>query len=373
MKKYDFAIIGSGLFGSTCAYLLSQKGYKVLVVDKRDHLGGNIYTRNIDGINVHMYGAHIFHTSNESVWKFINKFATFNDYVNRVKANYKGELYSLPFNMYTFKKMWNVSTPLEAKEKIEEQIKKENIKDPKNLEEQALSLVGRDVYTKLIKGYSEKQWGKKCVDLPSSIIKRLPIRYEYNDNYFNDTYQGIPIGGYTNIIKKMLNSCDIKLSLDYFKYKKEIDDQADNIIYTGAIDEYFSYQFSPLEYRSLHFDVEMLNKEYFQNNCVINYTDIEVPYTRIIEHKYFENTKCNSTVITKEFPRDYSLGEERYYSINDEKNNALYQKYFLETKKLKNVYFGGRLASYKYFDMDDTIEAAFDLVDKIIKEKSHER
>ena len=354
-KKYDYIVVGSGLYGATFSYFAKKKNKKVLIIEKRNHIGGNIYTEEIDGINVHKYGAHIFHTSNKDVWDFVNQFVPFNDYVNQVLANYKGKIYHLPFNMNTFFDMWGVIEPNEAKKIIDEQVKKENIKEIKNLEDQALSLVGRDIYETLIKGYTEKQWGKPCNQLPSFIIKRLPLRFEFNNNYFNDTYQGIPIGGYTLLINKMLEGIDVILNEDFLQNKEKYLRIAKKIVYTGAIDEYFDYSLGELEYRSLRFEEIKMNKEYYQNNAVINYTDKETPFTRIIEHKYFENIISSSTIITKEYPDTYSKGKERYYPINDEKNNNLYNEYLKLAKKEKHVIFGGRLGNYKYYDMDDTI------------------
>lgn len=360
MKKYDLIIVGCGLYGATIASLAKKENKKVLIIEKRDHIAGNIYTKNIDGINVHIYGAHIFHTSDEEVWKYINQYAKFNNYINYVLANYRGEIYHLPFNMNTFHEMWGVNTKEEAKKIIDEQVKKENIKEPKNLEEQAISLVGRDIYEKLVKGYTEKQWGMKARDLPSFIIKRLPLRFEYNNNYFNDKYQGIPIGGYTKMIENMIKGIDIILNEDFLLNKEKYIKLGCKIVYTGAIDEYFDYKYGELDYRSLRFEIEKHDKEYYQNNCVINYTEYEIPYTRIIEHKYFENTISPTTIITKEYPDNYILGKERYYPINNQRNNDLYLKYKEESLKEKNVFFGGRLGKYKYYDMDDTIRAALD-------------
>ena len=369
MKKYDYLIVGSGLYGATFAHELLKKGKTVLVVEKRDHIGGNIYTKKIDNIDVHIYGAHIFHTSDEEVWNYVNSLVKFNDFINSPIAYFKGKYYHMPFNMNTFHEMWGVTTPEEAKKIIEEQVKKENITTPKNLEEQALSLVGRDIYETLVKGYTEKQWGRKATDLPAFIIKRLPLRFEYNNNYFNDKYQGIPIGGYTLLIERLLEGADIILSTDYLKNKEKFDGITTKTIYTGPIDEYFNYKYGPLDYRSLRFDIEKYDKEFYQPNCVINYTEYKVPYTRIIEHKYFENDKSPVTYITKEYPDNYELGKERYYPINDDKNNALYAKYKEEASKLDNVIFGGRLANYKYYDMDDTIRAALDDAKKELKDE----
>lgn len=358
---YDYLIVGSGLYGAVIARELVNKGKSVLILEKRNHIAGNIYTEKRDNINVHMYGAHIFHTSNEEVRNYVNKYAKFNNFINSPLAYYKGEYYHMPFNMNTFHEIWGVNTPEEAKEKIENEKKKENIKEITNLEEQAISLVGRTIYEKLVKGYTEKQRGRDCRLLPSFIIKRLPLRFEYNNNYFNDKYQGIPIGGYTNLIKNILGDIEVMLDIDFLENRDYWKKQAKFIIYTGAIDEYFNYCFGELEYRSLRFDLERVNKEFYQKNCVINYTEREVPYTRIIEHKYFENDKSDVTWITKEYPCDYKKGMEKYYPINDEKNTNLYEKYSKLAKKEKNIFFGGRLGKYKYFDMDDVIlEALID-------------
>ncbi len=354
-KQYDYLIVGSGLFGSVFAYEANKKGKKCLVIDKRPHIGGNIYTENIDGINVHKYGAHIFHTSNEEVWKYINQFAEFNRYTNSPVAIYKDELYNMPFNMNTFNKLWGVKTPQEAKAKIEEEKKEAGITTPKNLEEQAISLVGKSIYEKLVKGYTEKQWGKKATELPSFIIKRLPVRFIYDNNYFNDRYQGIPVGGYTAIIEKMLNGIDIKLNYDFFEHREELENVAEKIVYTGQIDEFYNYKYGELEYRSLRFETEVLNMENYQGNAVVNYTDYEVPYTRIIEHKHFEYNTSPKTVVTKEYPDSWTKGKETYYPINDEKNNSLYEKYAELTKENPNIIFGGRLGQYKYYDMDKVI------------------
>ena len=359
-KQYDYIIVGSGLYGSTFAHELKKAGKSVLVLEKRNHIAGNIYTKKEDNIDVHVYGAHIFHTSDEEVWSYVNQFVKFNNFINSPLAYYKGKYYHLPFNMNTFKEMWGVTKPEEAKKIIEEQIKKENIKNPKNLEEQALSLVGRDIYEKLIKGYTEKQWGRKATELPAFIIKRLPLRFEYNNNYFNDKYQGIPIGGYTLLIQNMLKDIKVKLNADYIKYKFYYNLIGKKIVFTGPIDEFFDYKFGPLEYRSLKFEVEKHNKPYYQKNCVVNYNEFEIPYTRIIEHKYFEDDKSEVTIITKEYPDNWELGKERYYPINNEKNTKLYNKYKELAKENKNVIFGGRLANYKYYDMDDTVRAALD-------------
>lgn len=364
MKKYDYLIVGAGLFGSVFAYEMSKKGKKCLVIDRRNHIGGNIYCENISGINVHKYGAHIFHTSNREIWNYVNQFVEFNHYVNSPIANYKGELYNLPFNMNTFTKLWNdVITPQDAMKRIEEQKGELNGKEPSNLEEQAISLVGRDIYSKLIKGYTEKQWGKDCRELPSFIIKRLPVRFIFDNNYFNDRYQGIPIGGYNKIIEKMLENCDIELDVDYLKNREEYNQLAEKVLYTGTIDEYYEYCYGNLEYRSLKFENEIYpNINNYQGNAVINYTEREIPYTRIIEHKHFEFNSCNGTIITKEYPTDWKIGDEAYYPINDEKNTTLFSRYLELSKKENKVLFGGRLGNYKYYDMDKVIDAALDLV-----------
>lgn len=361
MKKYDYLIVGAGLFGCVFAYEAGKKGKKCLVIDKRDHIAGNIYTENKEDINVHKYGAHIFHTSNKEIWNYVNSFADFNNYINSPIARYKNEVYNLPFNMNTFSKMWNIFTPQEAKDIIEKQKKEYATTTPKNLEEQALSLVGKDIYEKLVKGYTEKQWGRRATELPSFIIRRLPVRFTYDNNYFNDRFQGIPIGGYTQICKKMLEKATVKLNTNYLEHKEELNEIADKIIYTGMIDEFFNCKFGKLEYRSLKFETETLNVENYQGNAVVNYTEYEIPYTRIIEHKHFEFGHQPKTIITKEYPKTWKDGDEPYYSVNDEKNNKLYDEYKKLADKEKNVIFGGRLGMYKYFDMDDTIQAALDL------------
>ena len=362
--KYDYLIVGAGLFGSTFAYEMTKKGKKCLVIDRRNHIGGNIYCEEINGINVHKYGAHIFHTSNKQIWEYVNQFAEFNNYVNSPIANYKGELYNMPFNMNTFTKLWNdVVTPNDAIKKIEEQKSELGDKEPTNLEEQAISLVGRDIYEKLVKGYTEKQWGKDCTELPSFIIKRLPVRFTFNNNYFNDRYQGIPIGGYNVIIEKMLENCDVELNVDYLKNKEKYDNIAEKVLYTGMIDEYFNYSLGNLDYRTLRFENEvLLDTDDYQGNAVFNYTDRETPYTRIIEHKHFEFNICKGTIITKEYPCDWKLGDEAYYPVNNDKNNLLFNKYKELASNEKNVIFGGRLGHYKYYDMDKVIEAALQLV-----------
>lgn len=359
MSKYDYLVVGAGLYGSTFARIMTDTGKKCLVIDKRDHIAGNIYTRNENGINVHVYGAHIFHTSNKTVWDFAQRFCEFNRYTNSPIANYKGEIYSMPFNMYTFNKMWGVVTPEEAREKIAEQMAEANIDEPQNLEEQAMKLIGKDIYEKLVKGYTEKQWGRSATDLPGFIIKRLPVRFTYDNNYFNDTYQGIPMGGYTQMIERMLEGIEVRLGVDFLKAREELSSMADRIIYTGMIDEYYDYQFGELEYRSLKFEnIQMPDVDNYQGNAVVNYTDRETPYTRIIEHKHFEFNTCKGTIISREYPATWTRGDEPYYPMNNEKNNELFAKYLEHSKKDGNVFFGGRLGQYKYFDMDDTIEAA---------------
>ena len=366
---YDYLIVGSGLYGSVFAREATNKGYKCLVIDKRDNVGGNIYTEKVEGINVHKYGAHIFHTNNQNVWDYITQFATFNRFTNSPVANYKGELYSLPFNMYTFNKMWGVVTPEEASARIDEQ-KKEVKGEPKNLEEQAISLVGRDIYEKLIKGYTEKQWGRDCVNLPTFIIKRLPVRLTFDNNYFNALYQGIPVGGYTKMIETMLNGIEVRLGKDYLKEKAKWDKMAKKIVYTGPIDAYFNYCFGPLEYRSVRFETELLDKPNFQGNAAVNYTDRETPWIRIIEHKWFEFGKDEDgndlpkTVISREYSSEWQPGDEPYYPVNDEKNGALYKQYKEMADKEKNVIFGGRLGEYKYYDMDQVIDAALERCQK---------
>lgn len=360
-KKYDYLIVGSGLFGSTFAYEAGKIGKTCLVIDKRSHVGGNIFCENIDGINIHKYGAHIFHTSNKEIWQYINQFSEFNNYVNTPVANYKGEIYNLPFNMNTFSKMWNISTPEAAETIIAEQCKVIT-HEPQNLEEQAISLVGTDIYEKLIKGYTEKQWGKSCKELPAFIIKRLPVRLTYDNNYFNDRYQGIPIGGYNQIIEKMLAQADVILNADFNDDRIYYKDIAEKIIYTGSIDSYFDYQLGLLEYRSLRFEIEKAEKVNYQGVAVMNFTDRETPYTRIIEHKHFEFGNQPVSYITKEYPQDWDITKEAYYPVNNEKNQELYARYLKLTEKEHNVLFGGRLAEYKYYDMDKVIESALNLV-----------
>ncbi|MGL5414773.1 MAG: UDP-galactopyranose mutase [Clostridium sp.] len=367
MKKYDYLVVGAGLFGATFAYEMNKKGKTCLVIDKKSHIGGNVYCENIHGINVHKYGAHIFHTSNKEIWDYVNSFVEFNRYTNSPVANYKGELYNLPFNMNTFYGLWKVKTPAEAKAKIEEQKREAGIEDPKNLEEQAISLVGKDIYEKLIKGYTEKQWGEKATELPSFIIKRLPVRFTFDNNYFNDKYQGIPIGGYNKIVEKMLEGIEVKLNLDFFANKEELKNIAEKVVFTGMIDEYYDYKFGTLEYRSLRFEDEILDEENHQGNAVINYTEYEIPYTRIIEHKHFEDCNSEKTVITKEYPATWEKGDEPYYPVNNDKNNNLYAKYKELGESEENIIFGGRLGQYKYFDMHNVIESALNCVKKELK------
>ena len=365
---YDYLIVGAGLFGSIFAYEAKKRGKNCLVIDKRPHIGGNIYTKEVEGINVHEYGAHIFHTSNHEVWKYIQQFATFNRYTNSPIARYRDEIYNMPFNMNTFNKLWGVITPEQAKKKIEQQIKESGIIEPKNLEEQAISLVGRDIYEKLVKGYTQKQWGRRCDELPSFIIKRLPVRFTYDNNYFNDLYQGIPIGGYTPIIEKMLEGIDIRLNCDYFSKRKELETIVNKIVFTGMIDQYYDYCFGELEYRSLRFETEILESENYQGNAVVNYNEYEIPYSRIIEHKHFEYGKQEKTVITREYPATWKKGDEPYYPMNDEKNNCLYEKYKALADKENKVIFGGRLGMYKYYDMHHIISEALEMVGKEFNE-----
>ena len=364
MKQYDYLIVGSGLYGATFAYLAKQKGKKCLVIDKRSHIGGNVYCDDDEGIHVHKYGAHIFHTSNKQVWDFVNSFVQFNRYTNSPVANYKGELYNLPFNMNTFYQMWGVKTPVEAIAKIEEQ-KKDAVaildgREPTNLEEQALSLVGHDIYEKLIKGYTEKQWGRKCTKLPAFIIKRLPVRFTFDNNYFYDAYQGIPIGGYNKLIDGLLNEIEVKINADFFSDRKYWESMADRIVFTGKLDEFYDYRFGKLEYRTVRFETDKLEKQNHQGNAVINYTEAEIPYTRIIEYKHFEPEnpayQKDITVISREYSTEWKDGMEPFYPVNDEKNGLLYKKYKTLADSENNVFFGGRLAEYKYYDMDDVIE-----------------
>lgn len=362
---YDYLIVGAGLFGSTCAYELAKNGKKCLVVEKRPHIGGNVYTENVNGINVHKYGAHIFHTSDKEIWEYVNQFADFNNYINSPVARYKNELYNLPFNMNTFSKLWSdVFTPEQAKQRIESEKEKYHVEEPTNLKEQAINLVGETIYKKLVEGYTEKQWGKKCEELPPFIIKRLPVRFTFDNNYFNDRYQGIPMGGYTQIIEKMLANCDVKLNYDFFDHKEELMKMAKKVIYTGPIDQFYEYKFGPLEYRSVRFETEELPMENYQGNAVINYTDAETPYTRIIEHKHFEFGKTPTTIISKEYSSKWNLGDEPYYPVNDEKNNELYSKYVQLNSD--GVVFGGRLGQYKYYDMHIVIKNALKCVEELL-------
>ncbi len=365
LSQYDYLIVGSGLFGAVFAQQMTQNGKTCLVVEKRDHLGGNVYCRQIEGITVHEYGAHIFHTSNRRVWEYVNRFAEFNHYINSPIANYNGEIYNLPFNMNTFSKMWGVITPAQAKAKIEEQCK-EVSGTPQNLEEQAIALVGRDIYQKLIKGYTEKQWGRDCKDLPAFIIKRLPVRYTYDNNYFNDCYQGIPIGGYNVLIERLLKGCRVQLNTDFLKDRERLCALADKVVYTGTIDSYYDYRFGALEYRSVRFESETLNEENYQGVAVVNYTDRETPFTRVIEHKHFEFGQQPKTVVTREYSADWKLGDEPYYPVNDEKNQAVYAQYAALAKQQPNVIFGGRLAEYKYYDMDKVIASALQAAEKAL-------
>lgn len=365
-KKYDYLIVGSGLFGSVFAYLATQKGKSCLVIEKRKHTGGNIYCDSIGGINVHKYGAHIFHTDNKKVWDFVNSFVPFNHYVNSPLAFYKGVMYNLPFNMNTFSKLWGVNTPAEAQKKIEEQRGRyAHIENPANLEEQALKLYGEDIYNIFIKGYTEKQWGRAATELPAFIIRRLPFRFTYNNNYFHDAYQGIPIGGYNKLIDALLHNVEVKLDTDYFKDKDYLDSLADKVVYTGCIDEYFGFEYGRLEYRGLHFEHRHLtDTDNLQGNAVVNYNEREIPYTRCIEHKHFEFGTQPTTVITYEYPQDYSEDQEPYYPINDERNTALYNRYKEKAATLPHVHFGGRLGRYAYFDMDDSVETAMEFAEK---------
>ena len=362
--KYDYLVVGAGLYGAVFAHEAKEKGKSVLVIDKRNHIAGNVYTEEIEGINVHKYGAHIFHTNNKKVWKYITQFAEFNRFTNSPVANYKGELYSLPFNMYTFNKMWGVVTPQEAAEKIEEQRKAAGITEPKNLEEQAISLVGTDIYEKLVKGYTEKQWGRPCNELPAFIIKRLPVRLTFDNNYFNALYQGIPMGGYTKMVENLLDGIEVRLGEDYLEKKAEYDALAERIVYTGAIDAYFDYKLGALEYRSVRFENEVLDMPNFQGNAAVNYTDAETPWTRIIEHKWFEFGDQPKTVISREYSSEWKVGDEPYYPVNDEKNSKLYAEYKKLAEAENNIIFGGRLGEYKYYDMDAVIASALEMCEK---------
>lgn len=364
MKKYDYLIVGAGLFGATFAHEATKRGKKCLVIDKRNHIGGNIYTEKVEDITVHKYGAHIFHTSDKRVWDYVNSFVAFNNFVNSPVANFHGEIYNLPFNMNTFSKMWGVTTPAEARAKIEEQVKNSGISAPQNLEEQAISMVGKDIYFKLVKEYTEKQWGRDCKDLPSFIIKRLPVRFTYDNNYFSDRYQGIPEGGYTQLIEKLLDGSDIRLGAEYVANKPRFDAMADKVLYTGALDELFGYSLGKLEYRTLEFKTKVLDTDNYQGNAVVNYTSHDVLYTRIIEHKHFEFGKQPKTVITEEYPKTWQPGDEPYYPVNNDKNNALAAQYRALAEK-EGYLLGGRLADYKYYDMDKIILSALDLAEKI--------
>ena len=360
MSHYDYLIVGAGLYGAVCAREAVKAGKTVLVIDKRPNIAGNVYTEEVEGINVHVYGAHIFHTNNRTVWDYVNQFAEFNRFTNSPVANYKGELYSLPFNMYTFNKMWGVVTPEEAAARIEEQKREAGITEPKNLEEQAISLVGTDIYEKLVKGYTEKQWGRDCRDLPAFIIKRLPVRLTFDNNYFNALYQGIPMGGYTKMVANMLSGIEVRLNVDYLEHKAELDALADRVIYTGPIDAYFGHRLGCLEYRSVRFETEVLDKPNFQGNAAVNYTDRETPFTRIIEHKWFEFGTQPKTVISREYSSEWKPGDEPYYPVNDARNGELYQQYKALADREEKVIFGGRLGEYKYYDMDAVIASALE-------------
>lgn len=364
---YDYLIVGAGLFGAVFAHEAVKRGKKVLVIDRRPHIAGNIYTEEIEGINVHKYGAHIFHTSDKKIWDYVNQFAEFNNYINSPVAVYEDELYNLPFNMNTFSKMWGIKTPAKAKEIINSQIASLNIGEPQNLEEQALSLVGTDIYTKLVKGYTEKQWGRPCTELPAFIIKRLPLRFTYDNNYFNDRFQGIPMGGYTKLVEKLLEGAEVRLDTDYKEFISQNGKVADWTVYTGMPDEYFDFKLGMLEWRTLRFETEVLNEENYQGNAVVNYTEREVPFTRIIEHKHFEFGKQEKTVITREYPNEWKKGDEPYYPVNNDRNNELYKEYEKLAKEEKNVIFGGRLGQYRYYDMDKVITAALETVTEHFK------
>jgi len=363
MAKYDYLVVGAGLYGAVFAQEAKAAGKSVLVIDKRNHIAGNVYCEEVEGIHVHVYGAHIFHTNNKEVWQYVNRFAEFNRFTNSPVANYKGELYSMPFNMYTFNKMWGVVTPQEAQAKIDEQ-RKEIQGEPQNLEEQAISLVGRDIYERLVKGYTEKQWGRDCKDLPAFIIKRLPVRLTFDNNYFNALYQGIPMGGYTKMVANMLDGIEVRLGVDYLENKAELDALADKVIYTGPIDAYFGYKLGTLEYRSVRFETEVLDMPNFQGNAAVNYTDRETPWTRIIEHKWFEFGTQPKTVISREYSSEWKLGDEPYYPVNDAKNGARYAEYKALADKEENIIFGGRLGEYKYYDMDAVIASALEMCKK---------
>ncbi len=362
---FDYLIVGAGLYGAVFAREMTDRGYKCLVIDKRDHIAGNIYTEETEGINVHKYGAHIFHTSNKRVWQYVNRFAEFNRYTNTPVANYKGEIYNLPFNMNTFNKMWGVITPAEAEAKIAEQKKSSFVENPQNLEEQAINLIGTDIYEKLIKHYTEKQWGRPCNELPAFIIRRLPVRFTYDNNYFNDLYQGIAIGGYTKMVEKMLEGIEVRLNVDYLKNREQLSKEAKTTVYTGAIDAYFDYKLGHLQYRSVRFETETLNMQNYQGNAVVNYTDGDTPFTRIIEHKHFEFGTGEKTVISREYSAEWKLGDEPYYPVNDEKNAALYSEYKALAEKEENIIFGGRLGEYKYYDMDKVILSALEKLDTL--------
>ena len=361
---YDYIIVGAGLFGAVFAHEATKKGKKCLVIDKRNHIAGNIYTKEVEGINVHQYGAHIFHTSDKKIWDYVQQFAEFNRYTNSPVARYKDELYNLPFNMNTFNKLWGVFTPKEAKDKINEQIKESGITNPSNLEEQAISLVGKDIYEKLVKGYTEKQWGRRATELPSFIIKRLPVRFTYDNNYFNDKYQGIPVGGYTKMVEKMLEGIEVRLNTDFFENKDKYLSECEKVVFTGMIDEYYDYCFGELEYRTLRFETETLDCDNYQGNAVVNYTEYEVPYTRIIEHKHFEFGQQPKTVITREYSATWKAGDEPYYPMNDDKNNELYGRYKALSEQENKVIFGGRLGMYKYFDMHNVVAEALNCVER---------
>ncbi len=362
--KYDFLVVGAGFFGSVFAHEATARGKKCLVVDRRHHIGGNCYTQQVEGIVVHQYGAHIFHTSDREIWNYVNQFVEFNNYVNSPVANYRGEIYNLPFNMNTFSRLWGITTPAEAQAIIASQ--RGAVTDPKNLEEQAISLVGRDIYEKLVKGYTEKQWGRNCTELPPFIIRRLPVRFTYNNNYFTDRYQGIPEGGYTGIFERLLEGIEVRLDCDYLEHRQELRAMADQVIYTGPIDQYFDYCYGPLQFRSLRFETEILDMENFQGNAVVNYTDRETPYTRIIEHKHFEFGTQPKTVITREYPTDWKPGDEPYYTVNDASNNARYQQYAALAQGENGVYFGGRLGEYQYYDMDKVIASSLRLCERLL-------